>query len=267
MSAEGGSDEFGKDEGSADGGSHEGQRGEATGATTVLSAILSTFTAAGYRVSWRLLNSRRWLPQKRMRLYIVGFRNDLKEAASAFSLPDEVPAAGEVPPVVRDILEPPGAEWVERCALTPAQWEVLQNDSSKSNAQRRGVRSRRIDLDDAAPTLISSYRHDHLTSKFICEEADGTTRHVPRFLTPRECARIMGFPQGFALPVPTAKQLDNGSGKGSGKSGGKGGGKGSGHGAPGSSEGRVYRQLGNAVCPPVIQAIAERMLCALGSSG
>ena len=93
--------------------------------------------------------------------------------------------------------------------------------------------ARLFDLDGAAPTLISSYRHDHLTCKFVAEEADGTRRATPRFLTPRECARLMGFPERFVWPVPRAR---TGA-------------------AAGFAESSIYRQMGNAVVPPMIEAI------------
>ena len=83
-----------------------------------------------------------------------------------------------------------------------------------------------------------------LTTKFIFEERDGRRRTTPRFLTKRECAAIMGFPPSFVLPTPRLKT----------------------RGAAGFGEHEAYRQLGNAVCPPVIQAIGEAMLVALAAA-
>ena len=55
-------------------------------------------------------------------------------------------------------------------------------------------------LAGAAPTLIASYRSAiSLTSKYVFTERDGTRRQLPRFLTRRECAALMGFPRAFVL--------------------------------------------------------------------
>ena len=193
-------------------------------AGSVLATMLAAFEGAGYRVSWRVLNARRWVAQKRRRVYIVGFRNDLS-AASAFEWPDDAPP--ERPPVLRDVLEPRGSASVERCALTAAQWEAAQ-----SEARHRGPRL--LVPDAAAPTLISSYRTDQLASKFVAGD-DGAP---PRWLTPRECSRLMGFPETFVLPEPTGERGHTGA----------------------AAEAAPYRMLGNAVVPPLVRAIGERMV-------
>ena len=81
-----------------------------------------------------------------------------------------------------------------------------------------------------------------LTTKYIFEEADGTRRAVPRFLTKRECAALMGFPPTFVLPEPRRATREAGV----------------------FGEHEIYRQLGNAVCPPVIEAIGRCLLPAAG---
>jgi DNA (cytosine-5)-methyltransferase 1 len=60
----------------------------------------------------------------------------------------------------------------------------------------------------------------------------------PRFLTPRECARVMGFRDSFAIP----------------------------HRQTALGRSRFYRQIGNAVCPPVIEAVARQILVALDAA-
>merc|ERR1719409_296306 len=96
----------------------------------------------------------------------------------------------------------------------------------------------RINLDSKAPTLISSYRRaSSYTSKYVFEELDRTRRDIPRFLTPRECCRLMGFPDEF--PVPSIRC---------------------------ESEGFVshfYFGIGNAVVPPLVSDIGKELLQAL----
>ena len=217
-------------------GAHEGAV-----AGELLQTMIEAFAGAGYRVSWRLLDSRRWVAQKRLRLYVVGVRSDLADAGISFpsdALPDGVRA-----PCVRECLEPADAAAVARAALSPQQWARISSDEfcAKSN---RSVRSRAIALDGAAPTLIASYRSHALTTKYVCEEADGTARALPRHLTTRECAALMGFPPDFRWPEP--RQASRG--------------------APGFGEGEAYKQLGNAVVPPVITAIGEHLLRAASMS-
>jgi hypothetical protein len=117
----------------------------------LLTTILAAFAATGYRVSWRLLNARRWVAQKRLRLYITGVRNDLPHAPLSFpndELPTEAMSCGltfpsDTLPTVRECLEPASSAEVARCALTAAQWSKIASAEfcAKSN---RGVRSREV---------------------------------------------------------------------------------------------------------------------------
>ena len=68
--------------------------------------------------------------------------------------------------------------------------------------------------------------------RYVFEERGGRMRQVPRFLTPRECARLMGFPDAF--PTPPAGDVKRTA--------------------------EFYHQIGNAVCPPVIEVIGAEML-------
>ena len=100
-------------------------------AGSVLATMLAAFEGAGYRVSWRVLNARRWVAQKRRRLYIVGFRSDTNAAASAFER------------LTTRCRAPAGAARRPRAARfgvgravrsTAAQWEAAQS--------RRGIAAR-----------------------------------------------------------------------------------------------------------------------------
>jgi len=208
----------------------------ATEVGTTFRHIMDAFQAEGYVVEWKILNSRHWLPQMRERVYVVGFRAD-----QGVSTIDWTPPGGiGIDTTVRMILEASDSEEVARSALTAEQWATIQSEEFVAKAGRwkskEGVNDREIGLDSKAPTLVSSYHNaSSYSTKYIFEEADGTTREVPRFLTPRECARVMGFQDSFSIPL------------------------GSDH-----LRGRFYHQIGNAVCPPVIAAIGDKMLSALG---
>ena len=81
----------------------------------VLSTMLRAFAGAGYDVHWHLLDSRRWVAQKRLRLYIIGFRHDLH--VSGFVPPGRVRAAAgrHLNGVRGGALHPQRAD--SRCAL------------------------------------------------------------------------------------------------------------------------------------------------------
>jgi len=196
-----------------------------------LELILGAFKDCGYCVTWKLLDARHWLPQYRERVYIVGFRSDLTQGTFSSFLDtfwdSFQPSSVQAAKTVRDIMEPKDKVHGVGVFLTEQQWKKVKEQSANALNQRM------LTLDDKCPTLISSYHnHTSLTTKFVSEEQDGTAREIPRFLTPRECARLMGFPESFPVPKPEDEV----------------------------KRAQFYHQIGNAVCPPVIQSIAERML-------
>jgi len=196
----------------------------------VFERILDTFRLCGYKVHWRVLNSRKWLPQMRERVYIIGTRTDLGPGCDLFDWDSLVvnDLEGESASTVRDIMEAKYSPSVIACELTAQQHAKVQSIHSK-----RGTllsKDGRIDPDRKVPTLISRY-HDvsSVTTKYLFEEADGTPRLRPRFLTPRECTRLMGFPEEFTVPA-----YDNDV-----------------------AVSHFYKAIGNAVCPPVIAGIGK----------
>ena len=213
---------------------------------------------AGYVVDVKVLCASGWLPQKRERAYLVGFRNDLAPAAAArfaWPSPPFAPRGGaladasatslERRPIVRDVLEPPGAA-TAACELSSAQWDAVRRSATwRSGGEALRFASR----DGVARTLTSSYKSSFAsTSELVGPEAHGGdaigggseggddgsgASGRPRFYTPRECARLMGFPDAHALGCTRAP-------------------------------GRAYRQLGNAVAPPPVRDIARALLVSLG---
>eukprot|EP00585_Thalassiosira_rotula_P022177 CAMPEP_0196218580 /NCGR_PEP_ID=MMETSP0912-20130531/36857_1 /TAXON_ID=49265 /ORGANISM="Thalassiosira rotula, Strain GSO102" /LENGTH=133 /DNA_ID=CAMNT_0041496283 /DNA_START=1 /DNA_END=402 /DNA_ORIENTATION=- len=94
-------------------------------------------------------------------------------------------------------MEHPDSPAVRESVLKEKQWAKVREVHSKWN----GIERARMDIDAKAPTLISSYRRSgNHTSKYIFQERDGTDREVPRFLTPRECCRLQGFPEDYDVP-------------------------------------------------------------------
>lgn len=219
--------------------------------------IVAALRDAGYAVGWQLISAEHYVPQRRLRVYIVCIRRDLHKAqrstgneplGSTF-LKDgdcagepvvqwlELPMLGatqEKPkPVVRDVLESLGVDTAY--TLTEDQWaKVVGFEEGSALALKRLV-----NLDGQARTLRASYRQDFKTlSQFVPQ-----LNSRPRFFTPRECARLMGFPDSFqpgrgAVGFPRSFTSS-------------------------SEEGNFYHQLGNSVVPAVIEAIGARIVHAL----
>ena len=105
------------------------------------------------------------------------------------------------------------------------------------------------------PTSADDVTDDVATEGGVRPTSSDAGSAAPRFLTPRECARLQGFPDSFKLP-PDSTQTDmGGGGRASHGDDGSGGGKG--------RPAQTYRLLGNAVCPPVISAIGAHVMVAL----
>ncbi|WP_324750677.1 DNA (cytosine-5-)-methyltransferase [Sphingomonas sp. LY54] len=169
----------------------------------------------GYHVQYRVISSHPWVPQRRERIFIVGFRD-----RTSFDFDTlEVPEGRQ--PVLGDILEgsPP-----EKYTLTQHLWTYLQNYKAKHQKAGNGFGYSVFGPNDVTRTLSARYYKDG--SEVLVLQPGGR----PRRLTPRECARLMGFdePQGSSFRIPV-------------------------------SDTQAYRQFGNAVVVPVVRAVARLM--------
>lgn len=108
----------------------------------------------------------------------------------------------------------------QKYTLTNGVWAALKRHAKRNRAKGYGFGYGIADLNGAARTLSARYYKDG--AEILIQQAN--TR--PRRLTPKECTRLMGFPKNFVMPV---------------------------------SDVQAYRQLGNAVVPPVVQKIAALM--------
>ena len=173
------------------------------------------------------------VPQHRNRVYIVAIRADIAAAPGfSFSWPSFPPGAG---PSLASVLEPDAPD---RYRLSRKQWAEV----TRSAFYQKHPELRVPPLSGAANTLRASYRSGYkLYSQFVVvgnadlNNDDDTADASPvRFFTPRECARLMGFPDTFRVE------------------------------ADGVEEVSVYHALGNAVTPPIVRAIAKQILKAVG---
>lgn len=176
----------------------------------------------GYEVHPRVVSSAPWVPQKRERIFIVGFKQESwfkKESGFDFErlvVPKEEPK-------LRSILD--SHESVDpKYTLTAHLWQYLKDYKDKHQAKGNGFGYSLFGPDDVARTLSARYFKDG------SEVLVAQPRKRPRRLTPRECARLMGFKHvdgsDFRIPV---------------------------------SDTQAYKQFGNAVVVPVVSAVAELM--------
>lgn len=173
----------------------------------------------GYRIETRIISSAPFVPQKRQRIFIVGFREDVGFRFEDFDrfLPPE-----EEWPTLGSILQSHN-EIDTKYTLTPKLWQYLQDYRKKHERAGNGFGFTAHGPDDVARTLSARYHKDG--SEILIEQR-GTR---PRRLTPTECARLMGFERdGREWQISV-------------------------------SDTQAYRQFGNAVVVPVIEAIARAM--------
>lgn len=186
----------------------------------------------GYKVQTRVIDARSWVPQHRERIFIVGFRDD-----ADFSFDDLILPKGPAPRLESILHDEDGSEIEDdrfiagtgkvdpRYTLSKHLWTYLQNYADKHRAAGNGFGFGLVGPDDVARTLSARYHKDG--SEILIRQK----RKNPRRLTPRECARLMGFEE-----------------------------KGGEHFRIVVSDTQAYRQFGNAVVVPVVEAVAKLML-------
>ena len=181
------------------------------------SVIRNTIESIGYSFSFRLIDASPLVPQKRVRCYMVCIRDDKKGF--------EFPTIDGPPLPLRKILE---TKVDPSFTISKKLWTGHQRRTKRNLARGTGFSAFRADLDKPSNTIVARYGKDGKE----CLIPQG--RMSPRMLTPRECARLQGFPESFAIPV--AKTA-------------------------------AYRQFGNSVAVPVIRRIAEELVTYLSSHG
>lgn len=144
----------------------------------------------GYHVQSRVISSHHWVPQKRERIFIVGFRERTSFDLNGLELPEGGPTLGS-------ILQP-HKEVDPKYTLTPRLWQYLQDYKEKHTSKGNGFGFGLFGPNDVARTLSARYFKDG--SEILIKQ----TGNRPRRLTPLECARLMGFDRGerrWYIPV------------------------------------------------------------------
>ena len=183
----------------------------------------------GYTLHTRIIDAANFVPQHRERIVMVGFREN-----TGFSY-DNLMLPGRAGRCMRDVLHPEdGSEAPEshftvgrdarvsdKYTLSDKLWQYLQGYAAKHKAAGNGFGFGLVDGDSISRTLSARYYKDG--SEILVSRGPGNN---PRRLTPRECARLMGYDDSFRIPV---------------------------------SDTQAYKQFGNSVAVPVFAEVARLM--------
>ncbi len=192
--------------------------------------IMGALRELGYDVHTRTIDASAWVPQRRERVFLVGFRTPVQMDLTKLSQP-------AIQPVLADILhsttEEPEEPYTlrrngrtvvgDRYTLSDHLWKYLQDYAAKHRAKGNGFGCSVFSGGDVTRTLSARYHKDG--SEILVDQGP---KKNPRRLTPRECARLMGFdtPGQPPMTIPV-------------------------------SDTQAYRQFGNSVAVPVVRAVAE----------
>lgn len=176
--------------------------------------IKNTLIELGYSIHYQVLNSKHFVPQNRERILIIGFRKDIFNEEENFKFPKLPEPTKQFREILEEKIDP-------KYTLSDKLWNYLQEYAKKHKAKGNGFGFGMTDLNGISRTISARYYKD---GSEILIPQDGLN---PRRLTPRECARLQGFPDNFIIPV---------------------------------SDNQAYRQFGNSVTVPLIQAVGKELV-------
>ena len=179
--------------------------------------IMKVLDELDYEVSDAILDGKYYVPQHRERIFIAGFDRKRYGEEIDFSFASIKDAKDKR---VKDILE---VDVDPKYTLSEHLWNYLQEYAKKHKAKGNGFGFGLVDLNGITRTLSARYYKDG--SEVLIPQENGNSN--PRRLTPRECARLQGFPDDFLIVV---------------------------------SDTQAYKQFGNAVVVPLVSSIAGQMV-------
>ena len=184
--------------------------------------IKGTLEELRYSLHCLVMDGQGYVPQHRERIMIVGFDRDVFHGEEQFVFPEQKQKTKSI----KDILDP---DIDEKYTLSDKLWNYLQNYAEKHRAKGNGFGFGLVDLDGISRTLSARYYKDG--SEILIPQNGGKN---PRRLSPRECARLMGYPDEYRL-----NQV---------------------------SDVQAHRQCGNSVVVPLITAVSEQLIKTLLTS-
>lgn len=174
--------------------------------------ICESLDELDYEIFYQVIDGQNYVPQHRERILIVGF--DRKRFGTDIDFKFNITPVSEKP-LMSDILQ----DYVsDKYTLSDKLWQYLKDYAAKHKAAGNGFGYGIAPRDGVARTLSARYYKD---GSEILIEQEGKN---PRKLTPRECARLQGFPDTFKIPV---------------------------------SDTQAYMQFGNSVVVPLMTDVAQ----------
>lgn len=184
-------------------------------------------TSLNYHVCYKVLRAADYgVPQNRERIYLVGFDKDQFPKDFDFDKNFTFPLPCKSPTKVGDILDS-NKKIDEKYTLSEKLWSGHLRRKKGHEEKGNGFGFSLFDKNSKYTNTISA-RYYKDGSEVLIDQSDVNKR--PRRLTPRECARLQGFPEEFIIPV---------------------------------SDMQAYKQFGNSVAVPVVEKIAEQMILTL----
>ena len=178
--------------------------------------IRETLEELNYSLHYKVMDGQTYVPQHRERIMIVGFDKDRFHGNETFNFPEQ----HESTRCVKEILEP---TIDPKYTLSDKLWSYLQSYAEKHKAKGNGFGYGLVNLDGITRTLSARYYKDG--SEILIPQGEGKN---PRRLSPRECARLMGYPDTYRIDQVSDVQ--------------------------------AYRQCGNSVIVPLITAVSEQII-------
>ena len=178
--------------------------------------IKETLEELRYSVHELVMDGQTYVPQHRERIMIVGFDEDIFHGNELFTFPEQHEATRSVKEILDPNIDP-------KYTLSDKLWTYLQNYAEKHRAKGNGFGYGLVDLNGITRTLSARYYKDG--SEILIPQ--GIDKN-PRRLSPRECARLMGYPDQYRIDRVSDVQ--------------------------------AYRQCGNSVIVPLITAVSEQII-------
>lgn len=184
--------------------------------------IKDSLEELNYHITYAILNSKNFgVPQNRTRLYIVGFNKELVSNYESFQMPEPLCKNTSVNDILENYVD-------DKYTISDLLWKGHQIRKAKHISRGKGFGFSLFNKDDPYTNAIST-RYYKDGNEILIEQ----TNKNPRKITPREAARLQGFPDNYLIPV---------------------------------SDKQAYIQFGNASTVPVVYAIAKEILKILGNS-
>ena len=178
--------------------------------------IRETLEELNYSLYYQVMDGQTYVPQHRERIMIVGFDKERFHGEEKFEFPEQHEATRSIKEILDPNIDP-------KYTMSDKLWAYLQNYAEKHRAKGNGFGFGLVDLNGITRTLSARYYKDG--SEILIPQDGGRN---PRRLSPRECARLMGYPDEYRIDRVSDVQ--------------------------------AYRQCGNSVIVPLITAVSEQII-------